>query len=143
MGYPAPATFPTLLAQAGNALVPTRLQTKLMLLPEPAKVFANVLAAPVFRFVINVPFEKFGEVGLPNAAAKIGKGASPVMPRLANVLPRPAARFTARLFCASLNSFRNPFSIMFTSLRLYPSHWCSDKFPTYRTSIALFDPSER
>src|SRR5690348_12829336 len=126
MGYPAPATLPTLLAHAGNAVVPTMLQKKLMLLPEPAKVFANVPAAPVFRFVIRAPLEKFGEVELPNAAAKIGSGTSPGKPRLANVLPRPAARFTARLFCAFLNSFKNPFSMIFTSLRLCPSHWCSD-----------------
>jgi hypothetical protein len=40
-----------LFAHAGNAVVPTMLQYKLILPPVPAKVFAGVPAAPVFKFV--------------------------------------------------------------------------------------------
>src|SRR5581483_696158 len=116
-----PRAAATLLAQGGNAPMPTRLQYKLMLLPCPDNVLAKEPAAPVLRYVRNVPLEKF-DVALPKAAVMMGSGTSPGRPRFANVFPLPAALFTARLFCALWNSFRNPFSKILTSLMLYPSH---------------------
>src|SRR5436305_1821885 len=96
-----------------------------------AMVLASVPAAPVFRFVMYVPFVKFDEVALPKAAVIIGRGTSPATPEtFAKVFPLPAAMFLARLPCAFLNSFRNPFSTVLTSLMLYPSHWCRDRLPT-------------
>jgi hypothetical protein len=59
----------------------------------------------------------------PNAASNIGRGSSPGLPVLsANVVPP----LIARLVCAFLNSFKKPFSKIFTSFRSKVCHMCTE-----------------
>ena len=65
----------------------------------------------------------------PNAASKIGRATWPGSELFANPV-RPFARLIARFCCAFLNSSRNPFSKMFTSLKSYARHKLWPRLPT-------------
>src|SRR5262245_22913114 len=102
-----------------------------------ARVLARAPASPFWRLVMK-PVDAYPAVAAtaatlpraPKAASKIGKGTWPGSPLLANVqrgwLGVPQFGFVAlkiaRLFCAFLNSCRNPFSKMLTSFKLLVRH---------------------
>src|SRR5262249_26042412 len=97
------------------------------LLPVDAKPYGfGLVCARNARNVLDVQLPPLYAAGLPACAAdvplknarKVGSGLVPGAPVNANVLPRPAAWFAFRLFIASVNSLRKPFSTMFTSFRL-------------------------
>ena len=75
---------------------------------------AMLPACPVCNWVTNAVQPLAVEL-LPNAAVMIGSAFCPASPLLNAVLPLPLAMLIARLFWASRNSFRKPFSKMLIS----------------------------
>src|SRR6476646_1263106 len=51
--------------------------------------------------------------------------------------------FACRLACASLNSSRKPFSLMFSRFQFSVSHVFRLRLPVYRRSTAMFLPIDR
>src|SRR5215469_7468761 len=109
--------MPALLRQGANAALPTKSQNHCGLV---ATELANAPACPVCNWLINDPLVNW-VVSAEKAAFIIGRGMVPATPPLllsAKLVPP----FKAKFACAFLNSFRNPFSKIFTSLGLMLIH---------------------